>query len=160
MHSIVRPIYEKLDVSLPERLDSGMALWTVLDGDVRSDALCCVNPATNDSRDLRLPIDDCPEEIAGHSVLTVAGNVNPEVLEIPIRVIIRENFGGHLEGWIRTWTTDLSEFTEKSLFEDHKREESIEWSGTKQTIDPEKIKNRQNIFRESDVRGSKNELIK
>jgi len=135
-----------------------MAVWTLLDASIRSGILC-VNPATDDSRDLRLPSDGYPEKIAGHSTTTEAGNINQEVRDIPVRVITKENFGGHFEGWIRTWTTDLSEFKENSLFEDHTREQKIEWDGSQQTINPEEIKKRTDIFTKEDIRGSKNDLL-
>jgi hypothetical protein len=46
-----------------------------------------------------------------------------------------------------------------SIFESPKREESIEWEGTPQEIDPEKTKNRERVFNEEDRRGSKNDLL-
>lgn len=158
MHTSLRSVYDILEIDPPYKLDSGMAIWTLLDEHVKSN-MYCINPATNDSQDLRLPSDGYPEKIGEHQVINLLGNVNPEVRKIPVRVIIKENHGGHLEGWIRTWTTDISEFKDKSLFEDHTREERIEWDGSKQTIHPEKLKKRTNVFNEDDPRGSKNDLL-
>jgi hypothetical protein len=154
----LRGVYNTLDIDPPYELDSGMAIWTLLDEHVNS-KIYCVNPATNDSKDLLLPSDGYPVEIGGHPTVNRPGNINPEVRDTPVRVIIKENAGGHLEGWIRTWTTDITEFKEESLFSDHTREERVEWDGSEQTLHPEKIKKRTSVFNEEDVRGSKNDLL-
>ncbi|MBX0325576.1 hypothetical protein EGH21_21360 [Halomicroarcula sp. F13] len=156
----IESVYEKIGIDRPERLDSGMAVWTLVERIDTADIVYCANPATDDSRDLRIQSDGYPEKIDDRPIYSDSGGLNQEISEIPIRVIIKENYGGHLEGWIRTWTTNPKELRENSLFQDHVREEGIEWDGTQQAISPEKIKQRSSVFSEDDVRGSKNDLIK
>lgn len=49
----------------------------------------------------------------------------------------------------------------ESLFPHPDREESVdgEWNGTPQEIDDEKTKRRSEVFKEDDLRGSKNDLL-
>lgn len=156
----VKRVYDALDTDPPEQLDSGQLVWTTVDGVSPDGTVHCLNPASNDSRSLRLPQGGYPDEIAEHPIFTEAGNIHPEVRDIPVSVIVRENYGGHLEGWIRSWTTDPDELREEDIFEAHKREEQIEWEGTGQTIDEEEVRRRTSVFTEADPRGSKNDLIK
>ncbi|WP_262181346.1 hypothetical protein [Haloarcula laminariae] len=153
-------VYDKIGADRPEKLAGGMAVWTLIDRIDTSDILHCLNPATNDSRGLRIHPAGYPDTINDHSIYSESGGLNQEVSDIPVRVILKDDHGGHLEGWIRTWTTNPKELRENSLFQDHTREEEIEWDGTKQTISPERIKQRSSIFNEDDVRGSRNDLIK
>jgi len=160
MKKLLEEVYEIDGVDLPETLDSGMAVWTTLTDANQSNAIVCVNPASNDSRELRLPTDAYPMEVDGTPIFNSMGYINNELKDTLFHVVIDQNFGGHLEGWIHSWTADTSGLEHSPNIPNPERDERIEWDGTPQEIDSERAKRHSEVFSEGDIRGSKNYLLK
>ncbi|CAM2996127.1 hypothetical protein [Halobacterium salinarum] len=158
MGDSIKELYDVLDEDRPERIRSGIAVWTFLNVSSFTNKIQCENPATNDTRTLALATDGYPEEIAGKQVISDSGSVNPEIEDFPVRVVI-PNQGGFREAWVHKWASDLSDLEEKP-YSEYGREEEIEWEGSEQSADSERVRKRNGVFSEDDRRGSKNDLLK
>lgn len=161
-HPTLSEVYKQVDDGRPGHLETGVSIWTHLESSRRDGAIRCKNSSKGDNRPLFIRFGRHPNQIRGMEILTDDGELNPELHLIPVFVRVEwYDDDGYFEGiLIGGYEEDSDEEGSEYTVEGPNRDEAIEWEGNSQKSDPEKVRRRNEVFKEEDIRGSKNDLLK
>lgn len=165
--------YSENSCERPTDLNEGKEFWTLLWGGEFS-GIHAVNP-TNHGHD-HVPIVEYPERLRGEYLYQPHPeevddfdqnadkwiNRELELTPVYLRVVKNNRMNSVVKAKIppeNEWP-DLNP-EEEDFFETPNRDgETSEWEGSSQNIDQSKQQNRREVFKEGDIRGSRNDLIK